>query len=227
MGDFRALLEADHAAELLCQRAIVYEWLASLFAAALPASAVESYRSGDGAPFLAALSVVDALQPGIDQMRQVLATEHSTAALTARLGTSFNLLFLGVGGPNAVSPYESAIVSERGLLFQEPTERMSEMLASLGLSVADNCGEPSDHLSVELSVQAQLVDLGSSDQGAFARHLLTWVPEFCHACIVSDGLGFYAGAARVLEAFLGQEIVETSPHEPTVAREHHYVCGLH
>jgi TorA-specific chaperone len=205
----------DDALHIAEQRALIYEWLAGLFAAALPAAHVASYQRGAGADFLAALAEDRELRPGIDRMRDALPADRSADEIAAVLGRAFANLFLGAGGNDALPPYESAHVSDRGLLFQEATAEMDQLLRGLGMSVEAACKEPADHLSVELAAQAHLVrrrasiDASAPPLAEAARdlldRLLAWVPIFSARCIVLDATGFYAGAAMALTAFLAEE----------------------
>ena len=178
-------------------------WLADLFAAAPRHETVASYRHGEAAAWLASLSDEPDLGPGIARVRRALDAPDDDGALTSRVAVAHAHLFLGVGGPDTVPPYESAWRCG-GRLFQEPAAEMERLLADHGLAVRPDAAEPADHLSVELALRARL--LAAADPAADALHarLAGWVPAFCAACARRDASGFWAGAALVLAAILAR-----------------------
>ena len=185
--------------------AFVAEWLAGLFIGPVSADAVASYRIGLAAGFLDVLAVEPGCKPGVLSMRSALTTEDSPVTAARKLAAAFTLLFDGVGGPETVSPYESAYVGESGRLFGTPAGAMDHLLRRLDLSTHDALREPPDHLSVELALLARLMR-GSSSCDAQAAllddHLLVWVPSFAVRCRNADRTGFYAGAVDVMTVFL-------------------------
>ena len=87
------------------------------------------------------------------------------------LERTFTALFLGAGGPESLPPYESAHVSHSGLLFQEATGEMQQLLSRLGMSVERRCKEPPDHLAIEVATLAQLLRLrAKSDSQRIRRN---------------------------------------------------------
>ena len=195
------------------QRAIIYEWLSGLFEEALPTSRINSYQSGSGAHLLAVLAEDARLRHGVDRMRAALSPDVPADDIARGLERTFTALFLGAGGPDSLPPYESAHVSHSGLLFQEATGEMQQLLSRLGMSVERRCKEPPDHLAIEVATLAQLLRLrAKSDSSAldgtaaaFVRRLFAWVSTFSQRCTALDPTGFYAGASMLLLAFLDQE----------------------
>lgn len=183
-------------------RAFVWTWLGSLFATAPDVAAVAAYRRGDGAGWLARLAAVEGLADGVAAMREALAGDRSDAEVTAAICTAYGRLFLGIGGPDTVAPYESGWRGD-GRLFQAPTGEMETLLAAHDLSVG-GC-EPADHLSVELALMAHLTFAGDPDAAVLLDRIEDWVPAFCADCMTRDRSGFWAGAASVLAALIATE----------------------
>ena len=198
------------------ERAIVYEWLSSLFIAPLSAAQIAAYRSGAGAELLAALGEEPSLAPGIAAIRHALEAFPAEARAGITLNHAYVSLFLGAGGPEAVPPYESVYGSEFARVCQEPMTRMEALLRRLGLRVGAGCPEPADHLAIELAAQAALLrrldgadsQAVRSDSRDLLCSMLAWIPDFAALCQKFDRTGFYAGAAAVLAAFLAAEYAE-------------------
>ena len=94
---------------------------------------------------------------------------------------------------------------------------MERVLRQHRLRLDDKVNEPSDHLSIQLEVMAQLAmrfseaaQQGSNklttlqeEQADFLSHqLLTWLPTFVRRVVEVDPLGFHAGLVCVLLGFL-------------------------
>jgi TorA-specific chaperone len=190
--------------------ASIAEWLAGLFMAPLPAGAIAGYRDGLGASFFDLLAHEPGCASGTQAMRSALMTDDAPAATARRLATAFALLFEGVGGPETVSPYESAHGRASGdgtsaRLFQKPSGDMDRLLRHSDLSIDAAFRESPDHLSIELALLARLMRRGAShdeETELLDGHLLAWVPRFAARCHAADRTGFYAGAAAVLMSFL-------------------------
>lgn len=185
--------------------ASIFEWLAGLFMAPVPEAAVASYRDGLGASLLDAIGEEAGCDAGVLRMRSALIADASAAATARSLAVSFTVLFDGVGGPRTVSPYESAYVGATRRLFGAPTADMDRLLRHHDVATGDAVHEPPDHLSIELALLARLMRENADNDAQSALlddHLLVWVPTFAERCCDADGTGFYAGAVRVLTAFL-------------------------
>jgi TorA specific chaperone len=92
-----------------------------------------------------------------------------------------------------------------GRLFQAPSGDMEKLLRQSDVSTDKEFREPSDHLSIELTLLAWLIRRDADRQAQAALlddHLLVWVPVFADRYREYDRIGFYAGAAQVLTAFL-------------------------
>lgn len=129
-----------------------------------------------------------------------------------------------------VSPYESVHTSEGGLLMQEARDRAVAAYRASGLSVAEGCRVPEDHVAIELSFMASLANraarelemaAGTEDTSTQAQQqaekaieaqvafleqsLLPWVPGFCDLLEARASTGFYRGVAQMLRAFMEEE----------------------
>lgn len=198
------------------RRAWILTWIAGLFASPPSRDLVASYRRGEAAVILAELACDAELAPGILRMSAALDGDLDDDAATARLGVAHGRLFIGVGGPDTVAPYESAFRCG-GRLFQAPTGEMTALLAAHDLSVAETLREPPDHLSIELALMARLIVTDHPDRPAFLERLAAWVPEFCDLVVDRDASGFWAGAAEVLTVVLDHESRDvdfTPPQSP-------------
>jgi TorA specific chaperone len=178
------------------QNAASWRWLAGVFAAPLDQDAIAACRmniaaSGDS--------------PGLDLMGEALNALPAGAQGAATLAHAYTLLFSGAGGPETVSPYESAFATPTGRLFGEPEARMRALLAELDLHVAGDFAEPADHIAVELATMARL-PVGSARREELALRLDGWLPGFRDGCAARDGTGFYAGAAMVAATLARHEV---------------------
>lgn len=175
--------------------------LAGVFAEPPVRDAIVSFRSGAASVALdglfAAAPTGSDLRLGLGTMIEALGTDLDDGDLTGRLGVAYGRLFLGIGGPETVSLYES--VHRCGRLFQAPAAEMERLLAAHDLSVGV-AGEAADHLSVELTLLAHLVAEGDPDASALAARLAGWIVDFRDLCITFDPTGFFAGAATALVA---------------------------
>lgn len=191
-------------------RALVYGWLARLFIREPDVETLQAYSSPEWTSMLDDFATDPTLAPTVKKLRLCLDGNPGQAAMD--LAVVFARLFYGVDGPKSVSPYESAHVSDSGLLFQESFEELNATLKQLGLSVSETFKEPADHLSVELAVMAELAERGDRTglEGERDRlvefckmqlsfldeHLLTWLPKFCKECHAREPESLYAKAAK-------------------------------
>jgi len=185
--------------------ASIVEWLAGIFVAPPTTDVIASYRERKGAKLFEALAEEPGCAVGAQQMQSASSVEGSAAAVARQLAAAFTQLFDGVGGSKTVSLYESAHVSASGRLFQAPAGDMEQLLRQSDVSTDTAFREPPDHLSIELALLARLIRNDSCQQAQATLlddHLLVWVPAFAKRCRECDRTGFYAGAARVLTAFL-------------------------
>lgn len=182
----------------------VWAWLAGLFTAAPSPEAIAAMRRGPLADALAALALDPDLGPGIARLRAATATGEDPATVAVRLAVTFGRLFLGIGGPETVPPYESAHTGS-GRLFQAPVGEMERLMAAHDLAVAADLHEPADHLGIELALMARLVAADHPDRAELAARLAAWVPRFSRLCVAHDPTGYFGGAAEVLAALVACE----------------------
>jgi len=172
------------------------EFLARVFAAPPDERLIQSCQDGPVRSLLATLACDETLRPPIRQMSQAVFAPRGEQTLAH----SYSLLFSGAGGPATVSLYASSHLE--GRMFGDATARMDCLLRELDLSIAAVTNEPSDHLSIQLSVLAEL----HRRTGPAAAHrfrdeqLLPWTHLFCAQCHTHDASGFYAAAATLLAA---------------------------
>lgn len=184
------------------ERAGILSWLADLFAEPPSTGTVTVLRGEEGERLLAVLAADTAFAPGVAALVAALAEGDDETAAT-RIGVAFGRLFLGIGGPNTVAPYESVHTSG-GRLFQAPTGDMERLLAVHDLKVTGG-REPADHLAIEVALLARLIGEGHPDRTGLAARLAGWLPIFRDRVIEHDGTGFYAGAARLLASVVDRE----------------------
>lgn len=191
------------------ERAGVYRWLSGLFAQEQTVDTLRHYRSGDGRALLEALRGIAPLAPAAATV-QLRVADVSDADLPGRardLAGAFARLFLGVGGRQSAPPYQSFYTSSHGRLMQEPAAMMQAELRRRDTRLAEDFPEPPDHISVQLSVLAELVETASAAvQAEFLdARLLGWIGAFRDRCVEGDSTGFYAAAARSLVDFTHED----------------------
>ena len=205
--------------QIATNRAAMYHWFAMAYFAPPTEYEVADLRKGKAQQLLNALAATPGASHGVEVMAQVLAS-GTTAEVTSKLGAAHARLFYGAGGYEAASPYRSVYSSEQGLVCQLATTEMERVLRQHRLRLKDNLSEPSDHISIQLEVMAQLAlrlaetePLGNDAQTALQREqaeflnaqLLSWLPAFSRCVVDVDDLGFHAGLTRALQAVLEQD----------------------
>lgn len=197
-----APLAADSLADCLAE-------LAGVFGAPLDAADIAAIVANGRFEALSALAGDPRHAADLASAITALSVAGDGAAATAALNAAYCRLFLGLGPEPASIPIESAHHGS-GRLFQQPVADIAALLAERGLSIAAGCGEPADHLSIQLALLEQLIRLqenvvGSDERDnidALRRRLLTWTPHFAAAVGRADPSGFYAALARVLVRLL-------------------------
>ena len=201
------------------ERARIYQWLGGIFARELSTDALTAYRSTDGMALLEGFGADPQLAPLVAELRTLALAHEEPATAVLDLAGAFSRLFLGVGGRRSAPPYESAYISERGLLYQESSGHNAAALMNLGLHVSRTFSEPPDHLTVQLEIMSELAGRAheASDpedrnkyrqrQLAFLQdRLLNWIGAFRDDCMASDRSGFYATAATCLVGFVTDDV---------------------
>ncbi len=169
-------------------RPVAYRWLAQFFLCPPELTTLERYHSQDGMQFLTGLQSIPALDPLAGWLKKAIGDAEDLARLQARITRAFTQVF-DMGGPRAALPYASVYLSEKGLLFQQPTRDMNALLQELQMQLPAEINEPADHLGVQLHVAAELIEreeLGQSvpiSSAAFLdQHVLSWLAEFHQRC---------------------------------------------
>jgi TorA-specific chaperone len=206
--------------QVAVNRAALYHWLAMAFFAPPAASEIVDMCDGKTHHLLQALAATPDAGLGVTAMREVLTTD-TPAVVASTLGAAYARLFLGVGAYEVAPPYRSVYSSIGGLLCQQATAEMERVLRQHRLRLQDKVKEPSDHLSIQLEVMAQLalrfaevaedpasnlIHLQQEQAEFLAGQLLCWLPTFVQRVIEVDDLGFYAGLASVLLRVLEQDL---------------------
>lgn len=184
--DAEASLSPGEWAKVSEQRALVYGWLSTLYAAEIPRARLAAYLAGEAAPLLEGFSIMGfgaearRLQAAIDALREVQDAHLELAA-------DFAQLFLLDAHAGAL-PYASAHDTGEARLYGPAEARMRAFLARASLAIQDDFKEPADHLAVHLALMARIaleqagaadVADAARDQAAFLRDaLLPWLPSF-------------------------------------------------
>lgn len=184
-------------------RAIVYNFLSSLFAKEVTSDLVAQLTSDQGQSFLNSLAFEPNLSASINEIKAKLA-KLSSQALLLELAADFCGLFL-VDGRTSVSPYAGQYLSAE--LGEEPREKlsnaansesnskrktnkiqmfgelhqqMSEFLTDNKLQIHSDFPEPGDHIAVILAYIAHLCVTSDSEQqlNFINRYLMTWLGDF-------------------------------------------------
>lgn len=199
--DTAALIRADG---MVLHRAGCFAWLAELFSSPPSLEVVRSYRGGRAHAWLQDVGDDVNLEATVQALHAVLSLPCDDGELTSLIGASYGKLFLGIGGPHTVPPYESAHRCGNRL-FQLPVAEMQALLDVHGLVVGTECAEPPDHLAIELALLSRLIFSGHPDQAALVSRLQRWAPSFAARCAEQDELGFWAAAAALLIGVLNRE----------------------
>lgn len=187
------------------ERAMVYRWLAGLFAREQTVENLRRYRSAEGRALLDALGEIAPLAPAAATVGQRVSeiSEDDLPKCALDLAGAYARLFLGVGGRRSAPPYQSFYTSPEGRVMQAPAAAMQGELRQRNRRLADAFPELPDHLAVQLSVLAELVETApAAEQAAFLdARLLGWIGAFAERCAIADRTGFYAAVARALADF--------------------------
>lgn len=197
------------------QRASVYGWFSSLYAAELPAASLAAYLAGEAQTLLDALShagLVDAsrrVQTAIESLRDIPYGQLELAA-------DFAQLFL-LDAKSGALPYASCYKNDAAQFCGPAEQRMRSFLAQSSLALQDDFKEPADHLAIYLAVMVKLIEqtgkgdtpqaVEALDQTAFLQDgLMDWLPLFVDKCQrVTPRFDFYPAVADLLLAFVQQD----------------------
>jgi len=126
----------------------------------------------------------------LDTIKSVLNLFPDAQMLCDALEEEYVRLFTrnryGISAPLYASCYREVPPGETSLLMGEPAQEMQKRLESVGLSLADNIGEPPDHLAIELEYLYFLLSRGWGDPdpgfieeaGSFVMtHMIPWISK--------------------------------------------------
>lgn len=195
------------------QRALVYGWLATLYAAEVPPNTLNAYFGGAAAPMLDGLAALG-LAAETARLQAALMALHAVPDAALELAADFAQLFLldtRGGAPPYASAYEDGDVAAP--LFGAAAARMEAFLADSALAIRDTFREPADHVAIHLAVMARMVEqnadasdyeAAASDEVTFLRNaLLGWLPRFADRCRQArPRFDFYPALAALLLAFV-------------------------
>lgn len=183
---------------------VAYRWLAQFFLCPPSLPTLERYRGMDGRRYLAVCKAIPALTPAATMIETMVAPSADLAEEQARFASAFSQAF-DVGGPRSAPPYASVYLSERGLLYQQPTRDMNRVLDGLRMVLPDGVNEPADHIGIQLNVAAELCDREREGQPVplaktvfLETHVLSWLPAFVARCEALPDPTLIGGLARAV-----------------------------
>lgn len=195
------------------QRALVYGWLATLYAAEVPPNTLNAYFGGAAAPMLDGLAALG-LAAETARLRAALMALHTVPDAALELAADFAQLFL-LDARGGAPPYASAYEDENAAapLFGAAAARMETFLADSALAIRDSFREPADHVAIHLAVMARMVEqnadtadyaAAAADEVTFLRNaLLGWVPRFADRCRrARPRFDFYPALAALMLGFV-------------------------
>ncbi len=201
-------------------RAIVYNFLSSLFAKEVTSDLVAQLTSAQGQSFLKSLALDPSLSASVNEINTKLVKLNSKESLL-ELAADFCGLFL-VDGRTSVSPYagqylsveqggepseklSNAAINESGSkskknkaqLFGELHQQMTEFLTDNKLQIHSDFPEPGDHIAVILAYIAHLCVTSKSEQqlNFINSYLMTWLNDFTQQVNKHDHGLFYCFVA--------------------------------
>jgi TorA maturation chaperone TorD len=133
------------------------------------------------------------------------------AAEAARVEREYFDLFIGVGRGELL-PYGSYYLT--GFLHERPLARLRGDLADLGVTRAEDQGEPEDHIAILCEVMAGLAgrkfanpadDRRRVEQQFFDKHLAPWARRFFADLERAEAADFYRAVAAVGATFIDIE----------------------
>lgn len=196
-------------------RAMVYNFLSSLFAKEVNTDLVAQLTSKEGQHFLSSLSLEAKLAAPIDAIKTKLAQLDSEESLL-ELAADFCGLFL-VDGRTSVSPYAGQYIAnsssrvsngdaisgkkraDKIQIFGELHQQMTEFLTNSNMQIHSNFPEPADHLAVMLAYLGELcLSTSAENQISFIEtYLMTWLGEFTQQVKTHDPSYFYTAVAEL------------------------------
>lgn len=131
-------------------RAETYQWFSHIFAHELSASELSLYQDGALNTVLGMFSEMGlALEADIckNEIKALAKIDHAEMELKADFAACFLL-----DEKNGAMPYASLYLGDEGMMYAESERKMRELLSKSGLAILESFKEPSDHLSIFLSL---------------------------------------------------------------------------
>ncbi|MBI4742604.1 MAG: molecular chaperone TorD family protein [Betaproteobacteria bacterium] len=178
---------------------------------------------------LGLLPVGEASRTGFGAMRAAVSSlpAHPAADTLDDLAADFAAIYLT--GAYGASPSESFWLSDDHLVCQEAMFDLRAIYAATGLAAPDWRRRPDDHLVFQLQFFARrLAVAADDDRRALAlladfldHHLLRWLPDFAARVAERCATPFYAGLARLTDAWCQQarDVIAGHLDEPRPGRE--------
>lgn len=110
--------------------------------------------------------------------------------------------------PEGVKPFESVYRSHEKILQQQPWQDVKAFYGKHGFQLDDGEIHPEDHIAVELSFMAALIeteDQEETERNFFESHLIQWLPELMQDLIKNPYASFYREAAICTQKFIEEE----------------------
>ena len=204
------------------QRAQLYGWFASLYAAEVSEVALEGYLGDGYQPLYAGLSDLG-LGAGVARLQAAIEALRTLPLARLELAADFAQLFL-LDAKSGALPYASVYEDEGkgSVLYGAAEERMRSFLAESGLAIQADFREPADHLAVYLALVAKLAEQ-DAEQGidsidfataAFEQlsflqaGLLGWLEAFVQRCQQArPRFDFYPALATLLHGFVREDVL--------------------
>ncbi len=204
------------------QRAQLYGWFASLYAAEVSEVALEGYLGDGYQPLYAGLSDLG-LGAGVARLQAAIEALRTLPLARLELAADFAQLFL-LDAKTGALPYASVYEDEGkgSVLYGAAEERMRSFLAESGLAIQADFREPADHLAVYLALVAKLAEQ-DAEQGidsidfataAFEQlsflqaGLLGWLEAFVQRCQQArPRFDFYPALATLLHGFVREDVL--------------------
>ena len=204
------------------QRAQLYGWFASLYAAEVSEVALEGYLGDGYQPRYAGLSDLG-LGAGVARLQAAIEALRTLPLARLELAADFAQLFL-LDAKTGALPYASVYEDEGkgSVLYGAAEERMRSFLAESGLAIQADFREPADHLAVYLALVAKLAEQ-DAEQGidsidfataAFEQlsflqaGLLGWLEAFVQRCQQArPRFDFYPALATLLHGFVREDVL--------------------
>ena len=204
------------------QRAQLYGWFASLYAAEVSEVALEGYLGDGYQPLYAGLSDLG-LGAEVARLQAAIEALRTLPLARLELAADFAQLFL-LDAKTGALPYASVYEDEGkgSVLYGAAEERMRSFLAESGLAIQADFREPADHLAVYLALVAKLAEQ-DAEQGidsidfataAFEQlsflqaGLLGWLEAFVQRCQQArPRFDFYPALATLLHGFVREDVL--------------------